>query len=145
MEDKSEPDKKAKENCFHYGKPGHWKRNCPVYLASLKQNKPAEGILVIEMNLIDGPLNSWCLDSGTTSHSCTMLLGFKETRRLDEGEIILKMGMTGSDAATGIRTFHVSQQRNKVLILEDCLYVPECRRNLISVSKLGISRYSLVF
>ena len=27
--------KKAKGNCFHRGKPGHWKRNCCHYLASL--------------------------------------------------------------------------------------------------------------
>ncbi|KAB1223499.1 hypothetical protein CJ030_MR2G016867 [Morella rubra] len=50
-EDKSELDKKAKGNCFHCGKLGH--RNCRLYLASLKQKKPAEGMLVIEMNLID--------------------------------------------------------------------------------------------
>ncbi|XP_075640381.1 uncharacterized protein LOC142612146 [Castanea sativa] len=36
--------KKAKGNCFHYGKPGHWKRNCRHYLASLKNDKPAEGV-----------------------------------------------------------------------------------------------------
>ena len=43
--------KKAKGNCFHYSKPGHWKRNYHHYLASLKNDKPAEGmpnLLVIE-------------------------------------------------------------------------------------------------
>ncbi|PKI76895.1 hypothetical protein CRG98_002682 [Punica granatum] len=35
-----------KGTCFHYGKDGHWKRNCFQYLASLKANKgkkPLEG------------------------------------------------------------------------------------------------------
>ena len=80
--------KKAKGNCFHCGKPGHWKRNYSHYLASLKNDKPTEGmpnLLVIETNLMDGPFDSWCVDSGTISHICNMLQGFKETRRLNEG------------------------------------------------------------
>ena len=74
--------KKPKGNCFHCGKPGNWKRNCCHYLASLKKDKPSEGmsnILIIETNLMDGPFNSWCVDSGATSHICNMLQGFKET------------------------------------------------------------------
>ena len=80
--------KKAKGNCFHCGKLGHWKRNYRHYLASLKNDKPVKGmpnLLVIETNLMDGPFDSWCVDSGTISHICNMLQGFKETRRLNEG------------------------------------------------------------
>jgi hypothetical protein len=53
--------KKPKGNCFHCGKPSHWKRNCRYYLDSLKKDKPSEGmsnIVIIETNLMDGPLNS---------------------------------------------------------------------------------------
>ncbi|GMP58885.1 hypothetical protein CsSME_00022388 [Camellia sinensis var. sinensis] len=35
---------KSKGNCFHCGKPGHWKRNCCHYLATLKKDKPSEGV-----------------------------------------------------------------------------------------------------
>ena len=68
--------KKAKGNCFHCGKPGQWKRNCRHYLASLKNDKPTEGmpnLLVIETNLMDDPFDSWCVDYGTISHICNML------------------------------------------------------------------------
>ena len=140
--------KKAKGNCFHYGKPGHWKRNCCNYLASLKNDKPTEGmpnLLVIETNLMDGPFDSWCVDSSTISHICNMLQGFKETRRLNEGEVILKMGTGATVATIIIGTFYLELSSSRILVLEDSLYVPEVRRNLVLVSKLGCSRYSFLF
>ncbi|VVA35456.1 PREDICTED: POPTR_0002s22330g partial [Prunus dulcis] len=42
VEKKQEEDKEAKGPCFHYGKPGRWKRNCQTYLACLKGNKAEE-------------------------------------------------------------------------------------------------------
>ena len=134
--------KKAKGNCFHCGNPGHWKRNCRHYLASSKNDKPAEGmanLLVIETNLMDGPFDSWCVDSSTISHICNMLQGFKETRKLNEGEVILKMGTCATVAATAIRTFYLELSSSRTLVLENFLYVPEVQRNLVSVSKLGCS------
>jgi hypothetical protein len=136
--------KKPKGNCFHCGKPGHWNRNCRHYLASLKKDKPSEGmsnILIIETNLMDGPFNSWCVDFGATSHIYNMLQGFKETRRLNEGEVILKMGTSATVAAIAIRTFCLELSSSRTLGLDECLYVPEVRRNLISISKLGCSGY----
>ena len=34
---------------------------------------------------------------------------------------------------------------DKILVLEDCLYVPNIRRNLISVSCLSCNRFSAIF
>ena len=44
--------KKAKEpkgTCHHYGKEGHWRRNCRLYLASLK-DKPQGMVYVLIFN-----------------------------------------------------------------------------------------------
>ncbi|GKV49507.1 hypothetical protein SLEP1_g56257 [Rubroshorea leprosula] len=71
---------KLKDACHFCGKKGHWKRNCHQYLTSLK--KPSEGmlinLLIVETNLLDGIENSWCIDSGATSHVCNTLHGFQE-------------------------------------------------------------------
>ena len=118
------------------------------YLASLKNDKLAEGmpnLLVIETNLMDGLFDSWCVDSGTVSHICNMLQGFKETRRLNEGEVILKMVTGATVVAIAIGTFYLELSSSKTFVLEDCLYVPEVRRNLVSISKLGCLRYSFLF
>ena len=117
-------------------------------MASLKNDKPAEGmpnLLVIETNLMDGPFDSWCVDSGTISYICNMSQGFKETRRLKEGEVILKMGTGATVAATAIGTFYLELSSSRTLVLEDCLYVSEVRRNLVSVSKLVCLGYSFLF
>ena len=40
--------------CFHCNKPGHWKRNCLLYLEELKKGSATpstSGIYVIEVNL----------------------------------------------------------------------------------------------
>ena len=65
-----------KEKCFHCNSDGHWRRNCPSYLESLKMKKDdqlSDGMLVIESNLIVSSTSSWVLDSGSSAHICTSI------------------------------------------------------------------------
>ena len=61
---KAKPPKKGV--CFHCNEPGHWKRNCKLYLEDLKKKKSnqttASGIYVIKINLSTS--TSWVLDTG---------------------------------------------------------------------------------
>ena len=52
------------------------------------------------------------------------------------------MGNDDKALIEGIGTYALKLQENKVFFLEDCLYVPSIRRNLLSIScleKLGFS------
>ena len=75
---KAELKKKAadKEKYFHCNTDGHWKRNYPLYLASLKNKKeagPSRGMLIIESNLMISSASSWLLDSSSSAHLCTSM------------------------------------------------------------------------
>ena len=67
---------KASEKYFHCHAKGHWKRNSPKYLESLKikkGDKPSEGRLIIESNLTIYSTSSWILDSNSSAHICTSM------------------------------------------------------------------------
>ena len=74
---KPEPKAKAPKEgvCLFSNEPGHWKRNCKLYLEDLKKKKKtgdtsSSAIYVIQINF--SPSSSWVLDIGCGSHICTM-------------------------------------------------------------------------
>jgi hypothetical protein len=89
------------------------------------------------------PTGTWCVDSGSTNHVCNSLQGFQETRKLNEGEMSVTLGdgTRVSVHSIGIVELYFN---SRVLILTDCLYVPEIRRNLISVTFLGKCGYTSI-
>ena len=73
-----------KEKYFHCNNDGHWKRNYPVYLVSLKNKKdgiPSEGmsdLLVIETNLMISFTFNWVIDSNSSAHLYTFMQDFEK-------------------------------------------------------------------
>ena len=82
---------------------------------------------------------TWCVNTGATNHVCNSLQGFQKTRRL--GEIYLLMGDTSRVAAivVGVVTLHF--EGGKFLVLNNCLYVPDVRRNLVLFFCLSFNGY----
>ena len=42
-----------------------------------------------------------------------------------------------------VRDFHLCFSKDRILILRDCLYIPNIRRNLVLISKLVSDRYNV--
>ena len=89
--------------------------------------------------------NTWCVDTRTTNHVCNSLQEFQETRRLVDGKIYLWLGDTSRVAAKPVEEVSLHFGEHKVLVLKDYLYVPNIRRNLISVFCLACNEYSASF
>ena len=88
---------------------------------------------------------TWCVDTGATNHVYNSLQGFQEIRRLADGEIYLWLGDTFRVAAVAVGVVSLFFLGGKLLVLNDCLYVPNVRRNLISVFCLSCNEFSTIF
>ncbi|GJT84462.1 retrotransposon protein, putative, ty1-copia subclass [Tanacetum coccineum] len=100
--------------CHEYGETGHWKRNCPQYLAELLKKKKnatsgaggGSGIFVIELNTF---LNrSWIYDTGCGTHICNTTQGLRASRKLKPGALSLYVGNGQREAVEAIGNFDLS-------------------------------------
>ena len=90
-------------------------------------------------------IDSWIIDSGATNHVCYSLQGFQERKRLNKNEINLRLGNRALVSASAVGDIRVNLDFSRHLDLIDVYYVPQFKRNLISVSCLNKFRYSVTF
>lgn len=77
------------------------------------------------------------VDSRATNHNCNSLLGFQNTKSLSNGEISFRPGTSVTVVARVVGVVHLYFDDFRSLILDDYLFVPELKRNLISISSLS--------
>jgi len=135
-------DKAGKGKCFKCRETGHKKQNCPKFLG--KQTSKTE-MLVVEVSFIADTSDTWCIDSAATHHICNSLRGFEVSRQLDDGEISLSLGSAAKASAVAVGVVRLIFENNKILVLNNALYVPTIRRNLIFVPSLALLGYTCVF
>ncbi|GJT62465.1 retrotransposon protein, putative, ty1-copia subclass [Tanacetum coccineum] len=140
------PKSNAKEHptkndaCHHCKEVGHWKRNCPVYLTELMNNKKqvgtasSSGIFTIE--LFSFPNKSWVYDTGCGSHICITKQGLRRARKLKQGDLYLYVGNGVRAQVEAIRSFDLVLPNGLVICLDNCHYAPSIIRGVVSISCL---------
>ncbi|GKB32544.1 retrotransposon protein, putative, ty1-copia subclass [Tanacetum coccineum] len=96
--------------CHQCGEVGHWRRNCPIYLAELMKKKK-----LFLRKCTSGSQGKW---------------------KLKPGALSLYVGDGHRAAVEAIREFHLCLPSGLVLILHNCHYAPSITRGIISVSLL---------
>ena len=89
-------------------------------------------------------MDVWLIDSGASRH----ITGFKEAisdmlKKDTNMEIILGDNATYPMKGTGIVTLHLIQ--GQVLCLQDVLYVPGLKKNLVSISAMEYKGFNVAF
>ncbi|GJS87004.1 NIN-like protein [Tanacetum coccineum] len=127
--------------CHHYKEVGHWKRNCPIYLAELLKKKKqvgsasSSGIFTIELFSFPNN-NSWVYDIGCGTHICITKQGFRIERKLKQGALYLYMGNEVRAQVEAIGSFDLVLPNGLVICLDNCHYAPTITRGVVSVSRL---------
>ncbi|GKD94471.1 retrotransposon protein, putative, ty1-copia subclass [Tanacetum coccineum] len=120
--------------CHQCGEVGHWRRNCPVYLAELmKKKKLSQGASTSGIFTLE--LYSFPSTTGCGTHIFITTQGLRRSRKLKPKAFSLYVGDGHRSAVEAIREFHLCLPSGLVLILHNCHYAPSITRDIISVSR----------
>jgi hypothetical protein len=138
--------------CFHCKKIGHWKRNCKLYLAFLK-NKGSKGTstsgtlhvyVTNRIFLADTVINSWVFDTRSVAHICNSIQGMIRSRSVERGEVDFRVGNNTRVAALTVGTTQLHLPSGFIMELNNCYFVPSLSRNILSPSCLMKDGYSFL-
>ena len=125
--------------CFYCKGSGHWKRNCPKYLADLKAGNVKKGILdihVIDVYLTSTRSSAWVFDTGSVANICNSKQELQNKRRLARDEVTMRVGNGSKVDVIAVGTLPLCLPSGLVLNLNNCYLVPALSMNIISGSCL---------
>ncbi|GJY58036.1 zinc finger, CCHC-type containing protein [Tanacetum coccineum] len=119
--------------CHECGETGHWKRNCPQYLAELLKKKKnaasgagSSGIFTIELNTFFN--RSWIYDTSCGTHIYNTTQGLRASRKLKLGALSLYVGNGQREAVEAIGVFYLCLPIGLEIVLNNCHYAPSIAR-----------------
>ena len=122
--------------CYNCHKMGHFVRDYPMQNQVSPRAFHPHFTYVSSTALLVDANSMWTVDSGATEHIARDRGAFVEYRRLPSGSRWLYVGNNASIEVKGIGTCKLQLRCGQTLFLYDVLYVPEIRRNLVSVISL---------
>src|SRR3954465_10436719 len=144
VEKKLKSGPKPDTECFYCKDKGHWKRNCPKYLADKKAGtiKGIFDIHVIDVFLTSPRCSAWVFDTGSVANICNSKHELRNRRRLARDEVTMRVGNGSRVDVMAVGTLYLVLPSGLILNLNKCYYVPALRRNIISGSCLLQDGYS---
>ena len=141
---KSKNGPKPETECFYCKGKGHWKRNCPKYLADKKagNTKGICDIHVIDVYLTSTRSSSWVFDTGAVAHICNSKQELRNKRRLAKDEVTMRVGNGSKVDVIAVGTLPLHLPTGLVLNLNNCYLVPSLSMNIVSGSRLIRDGYS---
>ena len=106
--------------CFHYGRTGHWKRNCKDYLESAKKkhnDASTLSIYVIKINTsITNDNRIWVLDTRCGSHLVSSMQGLTSSRKVNKYDVDLRLANGANVAALAVGTYNLYLPSDQILV-----------------------------
>ena len=139
---KSKGQKKVKWACFKCSKMEHFKVDCPMNNDNKKQKEIAMTITKVMMAELTS--NSWRIDSTATKHTKGNREFFVDLKEKAVREHKVYMGNNTYSDVLGKGKCKIFVKRS-IIVLHNVLYIPNIRRNLISISILDGKGYGIKF
>ncbi|PON81118.1 Zinc finger, CCHC-type [Trema orientale] len=146
---------KFQGKCFNCDKMGHRASDCR--LPKKKKNeanlvdditKDVEDIslsaVVSEVNLVGSNPREWWIDTGASRHVCSDKGLFTTFEPVENGEKLF-MGNSSTSEVQGLGKVVLKMTSGKELTLNNVMYVPDIRKNLVSGSLLNKHGFRMVF
>jgi hypothetical protein len=127
---------KTDAECFFYKEKGHWKRNCPKYLAeNNKTGASSSGISdihIIDVYLTSPKSNSWVFDTRSIANICNTMQEVRVTRTLDKDEVTMHVGNRARVAVIAVSKLPLHLLLGFILELSNYYFVLALCKNTIS-------------
>src|SRR3954464_6122306 len=135
---------KPDTECFYCKDKGHWKCNCPKYLADKKAGtiKGIFDIHVIDVFLTSPRCSAWVFDTGSVANICNSKQELRNRRRLARDEVTMRVGNGSRVDVMAVGTLSLVLPSGLVLNLNKCYLVPALSMNIIYGSCLMQDGYS---
>ncbi|KAL8140911.1 hypothetical protein V2J09_006932 [Rumex salicifolius] len=133
------------KKCSFCKKMGHFKKDCLKRKAWFDKKGTHYVFVCFESNLIEVPNNTWWIDYRDTIHVSHIKQGFGSIQSIRGVKQYLFMGNRMKARIEGIGTYSLILNTGCHINLEECLYVPEYTRNLVSISRLDNLGFNVKF